>query len=122
MKTKHDPRHQRRIKLIQALFSWNFQPKKKPPAPVSDIVKNLKKIDKLIAKSAPDRPIEQINKIDLAILRLSVFELIIKKGVPPKVVADEAVELGKEFGSDSSSAFINGALGKLIQLKGIKTS
>lgn len=121
MKTSKDPRHLKRIKLIKALFSWNFQPKLKTPTEIVDIVKNLKGIDKLIAKSAPDRPIEQINKIDLAILRNSVFELIINKDIPPKVVVDEAVELGKQFGSDSSAAFVNGALGKLIKLKKINT-
>jgi N utilization substance protein B len=120
MKTAKDPRHLKRIKLMQELFSWNFQPKKSSTA-IKPIISPLKKIDKLIAQSAPDRPVEQINKIDLAILRLAVFELIIKKEQPPKVVIDEAVELGKEFGSDSSAAFINGALGKLIDLKGIQT-
>lgn len=121
MKRKSDPRHLKRIKLIQALFTWNFQPKKNPPSEISDIVKNLKKIDKAVAKSAPDRPLIQINKIDLAILRLSVFELIIEKGAPPKVIIDEAVELGKQFGSDSSPSFINGALGKLITTAKIAT-
>lgn len=121
MKTAKDPRHIKRAKIIQELFSWNFQPKKKPAAQISKITKNLKKIDRLIAKSAPDRPLEQINKIDLAILRLGTFELIIEKDAPPKVVVDEAVELGKAFGSDSSAAFINGALGKLIKIKKIAT-
>lgn len=119
MKHKSDPRHLKRIKLMQALFSWNFQPKKAPKPEIISIVKKLKEIDNLIAKSAPDRPIEQINKIDLAILRLATFELIIKKDTPPKVVVDEAVELGKQFGSDSAAAFINGALGKLIIIKNI---
>lgn len=120
MKKKSDPRHLRRIKLIQQLFSWNFQPKTKPPPEIIPITSKLKKIDSLIAKSAPDRPIEQINKIDLAILRLATFELIIEKEQPYKVIVDEAVELGKEYGSDSSAAFINGALGKLIKDKNIK--
>lgn len=91
----------------------------KPAASIQKIITCLSKIDKLIAKSAPDRPINQINKIDLAILRLAVFELIIEEGTPPKVVIDEAVELAKEFGSDSSSAFVNGALGKMVQIKKI---
>lgn len=121
MKLRSDPRHLKRIKLMQMLFSWNFRPDKKPFKEIVDIVSNLKQINELIASSAPDRPIKEINKIDLAILRLSVFELIIKKGVPPKVIVDEAIELGKEFGGDSSSSFINGALGKLINIKDIKT-
>ncbi len=120
MKKRSDPRHLKRIKLIQNLFSWQFIKNKKPKN-IQAIVSHLSKIDKLIVKSAPDRPIDQINKVDLAILRLAVFEIIIDKGAPPKVVIDEAVELGKEYGSDSSSSFINGALGKLLEIKGVKT-
>lgn len=120
MKKKSDPRHLKRVKLMQELFSWQFK-KDHPSAKIQKIVSNLDKIDKLIAKSAPDRPIDQINKVDLAILRLAAFEIIIDKGVPPKVAIDEAVELGKEYGSDSSSSFINGVLGKLIEIKKIKT-
>lgn len=116
MKRHADPRHLHRIKLMQELFTWNFQQKQ----PISDKLKKIKakikKIDGLIQKSAPNRPLIQINKIDLAILRLSVFELIIEKSTPPKVVIDEAVELGKEFGSDSSPSFINGALGQLVKI------
>ena len=121
MKTAKDPRHLKRIKIIQGLFTWSFSNKKKAPSNIRPIVENLNKIDSLIEKSAPDRPLTQINRIDLAILRNSIFELIINKDIPPKVVVDEAVELGKQFGSDSSSSFVNGALGKLIQLKKIKT-
>lgn len=121
MKTAKDPRHIKRIRLMQALFPWQFRPKGKPAKKIEKIVSELTQIDRLIAKSAPGRPIAQINKIDLAILRLAIFELIIKKDAPVKVVVDEAIELGKEFGSDSSAAFINGALGKLLEIKGIKT-
>ncbi|MDO8576933.1 MAG: transcription antitermination factor NusB [Candidatus Daviesbacteria bacterium] len=121
MKKRSDPRHLKRITLMQELFSWQFKPEKKPTSKIQAIVSNLPKIDKLIAKSAPDRPINQINKVDLSILRLSVFEIILDKGVPPKVAIDEAVELGKEYGSDSSASFINGALGKLIELERIQT-
>lgn len=145
MKQRSDPRHLHRIKIIQDLFSWSFSVKKRAPQDIREIVENLAEIDTLIEKSAPDRPLTQINRIDLAILRNSIFELIIaprfhrdhvisqhgsieedcdcdiiKKDVPPKVVVDEAVELGKEFGSDSTSSFVNGALGKLIELKKIK--
>lgn len=106
---------------MQDLFSWQFRSDKKPGIKIQPIVLKLPKIDKLISRSAPDRPISEINKIDLSILRIAVFELIIDKGVPPKVVIDEAVELGKEYGSDSSASFINGALGKLVEIERIKT-
>lgn len=115
MKTPKDPRHLKRIKLIQHLFTFSFSKGEKVPKDIKPIVSHLKKIDKLITASAPDRPIEQINRVDLAILRLATFELIIKKEAPLKVVIDEAVELGKQFGSDSSQSFINGALGNLCQ-------
>lgn len=118
MKRKSDPRHLRRINLMQSLFSWQFQ-KAKTPIGIKEIVAKLDEIDELIKQSAPDRPTDQINKMDLAILRLSIFELIINKE-PPKVVIDEAIELGKEFGADSSSGFINGVLGSVVQLKDIK--
>lgn len=114
MKTSKDPRHKKRIKAIQDLFAWEFH----KSAPISDttkqVIKNLKSIDKLIKQSAPSWPVTKINKIDLSILRLAVFELAISADQPYKVVVDEAVELAKEFGSESSPAFINGALGKLI--------
>lgn len=79
----------------------------------------MPKIDTLIQKCAPDRPVNQINRVDLSILRLAVYELVVEKKEPPKVIIDEAIELGKEFGSDSSAAFINGALGKLMELQNI---
>lgn len=116
MKKKTDPRHKQRIRLIQQLYTWDFRLQPSPHASIKPVIDNLDQIDKLIKRSAPAWPLEQINKTDLAILRLAVFELIIKKGVPYKVVVDEAVELAKEFGSESSPAFINGALGKTIEL------
>lgn len=121
MKRRTDPRHIKRIKIMQELFSWNFHPKAKPALQIKPIISHLKKIDKLIAASAPNRPISQINRIDLSILRLATYELIIKKDIPPKVVVDEAVELGKEFGSQSSASFVNGVLGKVIETEKIPT-
>ncbi|MBI4038204.1 transcription antitermination factor NusB [Candidatus Daviesbacteria bacterium] len=112
MKTSRDPRHQKRVRLIQQLFSWDLN-KTTPKSTLKDIVDKLAEIDERIKKAAPQWPIEKINRIDLAILRLAAFELLLKK-TPPKVVIDEAVELAKKYGSDSSSAFVNGVLGKLI--------
>ena len=121
MKLRTDPRHLKRIAHMQDLFSWSFRSQKKPVKTIQPIISKIEEIDKLISKSAPDRPIREINKIDLSILRLSIFELIISK-VPPKVVIDEAVELGKEFGGESSPGFINGVLGKVVLLKKINTN
>lgn len=120
MKRKSDPRHLKRINLMQQLFTWEFNPSKNPPKDLQDLISNLTEIDELISKSAPDRPIAEINRVDLSILRNSIFEMIIKKDTPTKVVIDEAIELGKEFGSDSSPAFINGVLGAVVKLKGVQ--
>ncbi|MDO8498428.1 MAG: transcription antitermination factor NusB [bacterium] len=116
MKTSRDVRHKRRKHVVQDLFAWGFSPQQEPKLQQSkEVVANLSVIDKEIVQAAPEWPLTQINRIDLSILRLAVFELIIKKDAPFKVVVDEAVELAKEFGSESSSAFINGVLGKVIE-------
>ena len=122
MKTANDPRHQKRTRIMKDLFAWDFQKEKTPSIPKSkQIIKHLKKIDNELVKAAPEWPIEQINKLDLAILRLAVFELIIEKDVPYKSVVDEAVELGKEYGNESSPSFINGVLGKIIKVHKLET-
>lgn len=101
---------------MQTLFAWDFNRQKSPPVRIKEMVNKLKMVDDLIQRSAPSRPLEQINKLDLAILRLAVYELTSQKDTPPKVVIDEAIELGKQYGSDSSGAFINGALGKVLEI------
>lgn len=114
MKTPFDPRHKKRQHRVEELFKFDFHTQ-----PISDatkhILENREIIDSHIHKAAPDFPIEKINRVDLAILRLSVYELLIEKKEPPKVIIDEAIELAKEYGGDTSPAFINGALGKLLQ-------
>lgn len=122
MKTKKDPRHLQRVIVMQELFAVDFSKKNKSKTKTAkEVVKNLEEVDRFIVESAPLWPIDKINKIDLAILRLAVFELVFLKDAPPKVVVDEAVELGKEYGSESSPSFINGALGKLIEDNKIET-
>ena len=107
---------------MQDLFAWDFNQKTTPINLRSQkIVKNLKKVDKMITEAAPTWPIDKINKLDLSLLRQAVFELVIEKEAPPKVIVDEAVELAKKYGSESSPSFINGALGKLISDYKIKT-
>lgn len=100
---------------MQDIFAWDFNNKSQNlSAEAKVIVKNLKPLDKLIATSAPAWPVNKINKVDLAILRQAAFELIKTKTVPPKVIIDEAIEMAKEYGGESSPSFINGVLGKLI--------
>lgn len=116
MKTPFDPRHKKRIKAILGLFSWDFQPEKVPENKlVRKILKNVTQIDKIITKAAPEWPIPQINRIDLTILRLAVYELVIVKKEPPKVIIDEAVELAKAYGGDKSPKFVNGVLGTILK-------
>lgn len=105
---------------MQDLFSWDFQ-KHQEDGNLKELLDHLDEIDQAIKESATERPISQINKIDLAILRLATYEVIISKDAPIKVVIDEAVELAKEYGSESSPAFINGALGKLVEIKDLNT-
>lgn len=117
-----DPRHLQRIKTIENLFALTFaQAKKNLPHPKDEqtikVIKNLKKIDGYINKNAPKFPIARIAKADLAILRLAVYELMIKPTQPYKVVINEAVELSKEFGGDKSYMFVNGVLGKVVNKK-----
>jgi N utilization substance protein B len=114
MKTAQDPRHQRRIARMQKLFSLSFQ-NTPPDHDIEDIASHLSAIDKTITQAAPEWPVEKIAKIDLAILRLAVYELTIDTKEPPKVIIDEAVELAKAFGNPHSAAFINGALGSVLK-------
>lgn len=114
MKTKKDPRHQKREKIIRQLFADTFSPQQKPTEEVQEILKKKAKIDKLIKTCAPAWPIDKINRIDLSILRLAIYELM-KDKVPYKVSIDEAVELAKEYGSETSSSFVNGVLGTVVK-------
>jgi N utilization substance protein B len=112
MKTATDPRHLRRREAVKVLFADTFTTQPRPPELVTKILSQKEKIDKLISDAAPQWPTDKLNKIDLAILRLAVYELE-NEDTPPKVVIDEAVELAKEYGSESSSSFINGVLGTI---------
>lgn len=113
MKTSQDPRHIKRQHTVQELFKIQFHEQ-----PISEraqeILANKASIDEKIQKAAPEFPIDKINRVDLSILRLAVFELTIEKKEPVNVIIDEAVELGKEFGGEASPSFINGALGNII--------
>lgn len=116
MKTLFDPRHKKREAVVQDLFALSFQKKDNPQTEIgAKIKKKLSIIDQIITQAAPEWPLEQINKIDLAILRLAIWELTIKKKEPPKVIIDEAIELGKTFGSEKSPSFINGVLGTVFK-------
>ena len=111
-----DPRHQHRLKIVQELYGHSFipeQPTKKYSQKTQKVIKKAKTVNAEIEKFAVKFPIKRIAKIDLAILQLSVYELIIEKKEPPKVIINEAVELAKELGGERSFAFINAVLGKI---------
>lgn len=112
MKNPQDPRHVKRQMLVEDLFKYDFykQPVSKK---AEEIIAKKEEIDKLIEKAAPEFPIRKINKADLAILRVAVYELLEKKE-PQKVIIDEAIELAKEYGGDASPGFVNGALGNIV--------
>jgi len=79
---------------------------------VKGVLQNKAELDALIEKFAPSFPVEQMSVIDRNILRLAIFEILFNK-TPIKVTINEAVELAKEFGSDSSPRLINGVLGSI---------
>ena len=99
---------------MQAIFSYDVGSLDPSTSDSPLIIEKIKEIDEIIRKIAPKWPLEKINKVDLAILRCAIWEIKFNSNTPPKVVIDEAVELAKEFGTDTSSAFINGCLGGII--------
>ncbi len=89
-------------------FAWQL---------VTGVVQHLPEIDKIIEKAAPEWPIDQINIVDRNVLRIGLYELLYedKTAVPPKVAINEAIELAKNFGGESSGKFINGVLGTVYK-------
>lgn len=116
-----DPRHLRRIEIMQHIFSFAFcttdeqhQVFLNEFPEMGEIVEQIPAIDQEIQSFAAERPLSDINKVDLAILRSIVFEWNTRR-TPKKVLIDEAVELAKEFGTESSPKFINGVLAHLFK-------
>ena len=136
MKTATDPRHTARKLSLSAIFCWLFSDPDTDQCVVlseellgsketttdselidfiiSGVRRNRTKIDHIIEESAPEWPLDKISKVDLVILRIAVFELLYGNKAPVKVIIDEAIELAKEFGNDTSSKFINGVLGFVV--------
>lgn len=76
------------------------------------------KLDEVITDHAPEWPLDQVAIIDRNILRIALWEFAVAKCTPIKVAINEAIELAKVYGSDSSSRFINGVLGSLVNHSG----
>ncbi|HKY74119.1 MAG TPA: transcription antitermination factor NusB [Patescibacteria group bacterium] len=98
---------------MQALFAYDFSHDQVDPS-LTELLEKLPAIDGEIHEAAPNWPLEQINKVDLAILRNSVYELL-NSDTPPKVVIDEAIELAKEYGAENSPKFVNGVLAHIAE-------
>ncbi|MDO8240898.1 MAG: transcription antitermination factor NusB [Candidatus Moranbacteria bacterium] len=133
-------RHLARSIAMQSLYEWDFKGKKNENldeivkknieefAPgledssfvchlVKNTVANQGKIDPLIEKCAPEWPLDQVTVVDRNILRLGIYELLFGnyEDVPPKVAINEAIELAKSFGGESSGRFVNGVLGTIYR-------
>lgn len=80
---------------------------------VFGIKDQLENINKLIVEAAPEWPLDQIARIDKNVLRVAIYEMLFdtENDVPPRVSINEAIEIGKTYGSESSPKFVNGALG-----------
>ena len=84
---------------------------------ISGVMEHLDKINEIIEKCAPEWPLEQVTIVDRNVLRIGIYELLWGKRdeVPPKVAINEAIELAKNFGGESSGRFINGVLGTIYR-------
>lgn len=118
MKQSVDPRHIRRQIAVKELFAQSFTPQPQVSDLAKAVLAKTPELDPLIEEAAPTWPINQINKIDLVILQLAIYEIQLGKE-PIKVIIDEAVELAKEFGGETSAPFVNGVLGKIVEDKDI---
>ena len=81
---------------------------------VEGVLERMKALDELIAKYAPEWPVDQMAIIDRNILRIAIYEIATSENTPIKVAINEAVELAKVFGSGSSRRFVNGVLGSFV--------
>jgi len=122
VKTAADPRHLNRIKAFKQIFAKSFLPQLVDNQLAINSLSHQEEIDEIIKKCAPEWPLSQINRVDLSVMRLALYELIYKPEVPTKVVLDEAVEIAKRYGGASSSSFVNGALATALALTNRETN
>ncbi len=131
-------RHLARTIALQTLYQWDFlgmdtdklpeitQFNREEFAPkfddegfidalVDGVVKNQPELDEVIQHFAPDWPIDSITLVDRNILRMGVYELKYAEAIPAKVAINEAIELAKGFGGQSSGRFVNGVLGAIYK-------
>jgi len=106
-------------------FSWNFEAGDTPALDeelsafsrllITGTVENITRIDRMIQKHLKNWDINRLNRVDLALLRMSVYTLMFQADIPPTIVIDEAIGISKEFGADDSYRFINGVLDGILK-------
>ncbi len=84
---------------------------------LNGVKENIEKIDSIILSKLKNWSLDRIAKIDLAILRLAIYEVLYVDSIPDKVSANEAVELAKTYGNNDSKSFVNGVIAKVIEDK-----
>ena len=87
---------------------------------IKGTIEKLQNIDQLIQSNTTGWTKERIAKVDLAILRLALYEILFRNDIPDSVAINEAVEIAKKYSTDESGSFVNGILGKIIRESGIK--
>jgi len=133
-------RHLARALAMQSLYEWDFKNSMGKEKPMDDILfynrkefaggledkgfveelvngvkKNFGAINETITKYAPEWPLDQITVVDRNVLRLGIYELKFSPNIPAKVAINEAIELAKNFGGESSGKFVNGVLGAIYK-------
>ena len=86
---------------------------------IAGTVEHWDEIDTVIEGQLRNWQFDRVGKVDLALLRISVFQLLFAQDIPPKVVIDEAIDISKRFSSDDSYRFINGVLDGLRKERGL---
>lgn len=130
-------RHLARAVALQSLYEWDFYRGERNPVEVAHrnledfaseldekdfsintvegVMAHHSEIDATIRKFAPDWPLEKITTVDRNILRIATYELLYNEEIPSKVAINEAIELAKTFGGESSGRFVNGVLGAVYR-------
>ena len=103
------------VKNVFEEFAKDFNDDGFVDALIRGVVNNQKEIDGYITKYAPEWPLDQITIVDRNILRIGCYELLFDENIPPKVAINEAIEIAKSFGGESSGKFVNGVLGAIYK-------
>ena len=109
------------VDLFLSHFEGNTLAKDFARRLVSGVISQRPQLDRLIEKCTENWKLRRLSKVDLLILRVAAYELLFCPDIPLNVSLDEAIEIGKRFGSNDSAAFINGVLDQLAQIGGVKT-